>query len=89
MAAIAWDYRNQLTVILNTAKQSGESFIDVESGNLHDRVGGHQNSNHKLAICCDVMRRMMRPGDSILMEPTNGDAGNLRVRYILKGAYNH
>ena len=89
MALIAWDYRNQLTVILNTARHSGKPYIDVESGNLHNRVRGKQNANHKIAVCCDVMRRMMRPGDSILMEPANGDGTDLTIRYILKGNYEH
>jgi hypothetical protein len=32
MTPTAWDLRNKLTVILNTAKHSGEPYVDVESG---------------------------------------------------------
>ncbi len=35
MTPTEWDVRNKLTVILNTAKHSGEPYVDVESSNLH------------------------------------------------------
>ena len=76
MSPTAWDFQNQLMAILNGARQSGQSYIDVESGNLHQRVGGHANSNHKMPVCCEVMRRMMRVGDSVLSETTSGTGRN-------------
>jgi hypothetical protein len=79
MRPTAWDFRNQLSVILNTARHGGESYIDVESDNLHKQVGGHSNSNHRMPICREVMIRMMRRGDSILKE--HGEA--LMIRYVL------
>ena len=63
MRPTAWDFRNKLTVILNVARQKGDAYVDVESGHLHSQVGGYPNSNHRLPICCDVMKKMMRAGD--------------------------
>jgi hypothetical protein len=53
MRPSAWDFRNQLSVILNTARHSGKPNIDVESDNLHKQVGGHSNSNHRMPVYRD------------------------------------
>jgi hypothetical protein len=85
MRPTAWDFRNKLTVILNMARQKGDPYVDVESGHLHNQVGGYPNSNHGLPICCDVMKRMMRAGDSIVAEAPTGHGSTLTIRYFLKG----
>ena len=80
MRPTAWDFRNQLSVILNTARHSGKPYIDVKSNNnLHKQVGRHSNSNHRTPICREVMIRMMRGGDSILKEHDE----SLMIRYVL------
>ena len=80
MRATAWEFRNQLSMILNTARHSGKPYIDVESDNLHKQVGGHSNSNHRMPVCRDVMIRMMRCGDSVLKEHEE----TLMIRYVLE-----
>ena len=82
MTPTAWDFRNKLTVILNTAKHSGKPYVDVESGNLHKELGGDSNSRHRLPIFHEVMTKMMRRGDLILKEPRNSDGATMLVRYF-------
>ena len=82
MQPTAWDFRNQLMAVLNGARQSGEPHIDVESGDLHTQVGEDPNSN-RISVCCEVMRKMMRIGDSIVNEPPSGDGATLMIRYIV------
>ncbi len=82
MPPTAWEFQNHLTAILNAALQNGKSYVDVESGNLHKRVG-IVNSNRELPVCCDVMKRMMRAGDTILNEPPAGHGANLLIRYLV------
>jgi hypothetical protein len=89
MTPTAWDFRNKLTVILNTAEHSGKSYVDVESGNLHAELGGDLNSNHRMPIFHEVMTRMMRPGDLILNETSNGDGASMLVRYILNAKHDN
>ena len=84
MIPTAWDFRNKLTVILNTAKHSGKPYVDVESGNVHKELGGDPNSYHKLPIFHEVMKKMMRPGDSILKEFHNGDGATILVVIFLR-----
>ena len=84
MSPTAWDFQNQLMAILNGARQTGQSYVDVESGNLHQQVGGYANLNHKMPVCCEVMRRMMRVGDSVLSETTSGHNATLTIRYTVE-----
>ena len=84
MSPTAWDFQNQLMAILNGARRSGQPYIDVESGNLHRQVGGFANSNHKMPVCCEVMKRMMRFGDSVLSETTSAQDATLTIRYTVE-----
>ncbi|MGH7827951.1 MAG: HNH endonuclease [Candidatus Binatia bacterium] len=83
MPPTAWDFQNRLTAILNGARRCGVSYVDVESANLHRQVGGHPNSNDRMPVCYEVMRRMMRRGDSVLKEPARGRGATLVIRYIV------
>ena len=84
MSPTAWDFQNQLMAILNGARQSGRSYVDVESGNLHQQVGGYANSNQRMPVCCEVMKRMMRFGDSVLSETASGQDSTLTIRYTVQ-----
>ena len=83
MSASAWDFHNQLTAILNGARKNGKSFIDVTSGHLYKQAGGQAIADPKVPVCCDVMRKMMRAGDSVLKEPARGQVTTLTIRYML------
>jgi hypothetical protein len=63
--------------------------VDVESGNLHKELGGDPNSYHKLPIFHEVMKKMMRSGDSILKESHNGDGATILVGYILNAKHDN
>jgi hypothetical protein len=89
MTPTAWDFRNKLTAILNAAKHSGQAYVDIESDNLHKELGGDVTSHHRMPICCEVMKKMMRPGDSILTETGNGDGATMMIRYSLKTKHNN
>lgn len=81
MPPTAWDFQNRLLAILNGARQTGQPYVDVESGNLHKEVGGYPDPNHRMPVCCEVMRRLMRAGDSVVKEPTSEQAATLIIRY--------
>ncbi len=83
MSASAWEFHNQLTAILNGARKNGKPFVDVTSGHLYKQAGGEAVADPKLPVCCDVMRKMMRAGDSVLKEPARGQATTLTIRYML------
>ena len=77
------DFQNALDDLLRTAQQQGLSQIQVKSGELHRRVGGYPSNNHRMPICCQVMRANMHSGDQILSAPPKGDGATLVIRYRL------
>lgn len=73
-------FRRALRRKLNESKGS---FVNVNSGELHRLVGGYPDRNHKMPICCDVMRKAMQPGDIVLNSPPKGGGATLTIRYVL------
>jgi len=83
MAPTAWEIQNRLAAILNFARQSGKSYIDVESNSLQKQLANAFSSDHSMAVCRDVMIKLMRPGDSILQESPIGKNATLAIRYMV------
>jgi len=79
MQPTAWDFQNQLMAILNAARQSGKPHIDVESNHLSAQMMVHPDST---PLCCEVMLRMMRAGDSIVNELPDGKG--VTIRYVFR-----
>lgn len=61
----------------------GASYIDVNAGELHRRVGGYPAASHVMPTCCGVMRAEMMAGDDVLSEPPKGKGASLAIRYRL------
>jgi hypothetical protein len=76
-------FRVSLLEIFKEAMQSTANFIDINAGQLHRRVGGYPGSNHRMPVCCDVMRKIMQSEDKIIAEPPKGKGATLTVRYII------
>lgn len=83
MPPIAQDFQNELSRLFAAAQQNGQPFIDVKSGDLHRSVGSYPGTNHRMPICCDVMKRNMRNGDQIQQQPRKGKGATLVIRYNL------
>lgn len=77
-------FAHVLKGIIEKAKAEGQDYIDVESGYLHRIVGGYPGRNHKMPLCCRVMRSFMKKNDIILYSPPSGKGATLRIRYNLK-----
>lgn len=54
----AEDFRKALEDCIS---RSEGTSVEIVSGDLHRRVGGYPGSNHRMVICCQVMRKAMRP----------------------------
>jgi hypothetical protein len=81
MPPTAWEIQNRLAAILNFARQSGKSYIDVESNSLQKQLANFSSSDRSVSVCRDVMIKLMRPGDSILRESPVGQT--LAIRYMV------
>ena len=83
MGPVAQDFENQITAIKALTKQRGQLYVDIKSGNLHRQLGGYPSNNHRMPVGCEVMKRMMCPGDLILKTPPSGQGATLVIRYFV------
>jgi hypothetical protein len=79
------DFKLELVRIIYEATQRGDRTVDVTAGELHRRVGEYPGANHRMPVCCEVMRNALIPdyGDSILEEPPSGQGASFKARYVL------
>ncbi len=79
----AEDFKDTLLSMLDSAEKEGMAYRDVRAGDLHKKVGGYPGKNHRMPVCCDVMKKFMQKPDSIIKAPAKGHGANLIIRYKL------
>jgi hypothetical protein len=77
----AGDFRQVLNAKFERCTQAGQDYVDVHAGDLHRQVGNYPGPNHRLAVCCFVMKKEMSHGDEILQTTPSGKGANVVVRY--------
>lgn len=77
------DFRRELMRQLNVASQLSADAIEINSGKLHRSVGGYPGVDHRMPICCDVMKSVAQLGDKTVHEPPKGKGASLTIRYVL------
>jgi hypothetical protein len=93
MAAASWGtkmpnadaFRNELHRMMLEAMKAGKEFAEINSGDLHRRLGDYPGPSHRMPLCCEVMRGALAPdaGDVILRQPSSGQGASLTIRYVL------
>lgn len=81
----AEDFKLELHRVMLEAMREGKGIAEVNAGDLHRRVGDYPGRNHRMPVCCQVMRAAFAPdaGDVILEEPPSGQGASLTIRYVL------
>jgi len=79
----AGEFREQLLEVFRVAEREHQGTVTVAAGHLHHAVGGYPNKTHRMPVCCEVMLRAMRKGDTILYQPLKGKGARLTIRYLL------
>jgi hypothetical protein len=74
-------FRQELLAQMNRAAKGGLIDVLISSGELYRSLGGYPGSMHGMPSCCDAMQAEMKPGDTLLVERTNG--AGMTVRYLL------
>lgn len=79
------DFDVKLNELFKHAQLKKQEFIDVISEDLHRLVGGYpaKEGNHRMPVCCNVMKRLMKIEDQILKETPSGQSSTLKIRYFL------
>ncbi len=77
------DFENKLLEKLREAQEKNQSYVDITSGDVHRSVGGYPGKDHRMPVCCDVMRELMKVKDEIIQQPPSGMGATLVIRYHL------
>jgi hypothetical protein len=80
---VVQDFERELQRRLAQAQESGNPYVDVNSGELHRDVGGYPGRDHRMPICCGAMMSSMKFGDEVLARPPKGRGASLTIRYKL------
>lgn len=79
----AQDFQEELDRTFGKALKKGVSYVTVKAGDLHRQVGNYPGHDHRMPICCSVMRQNMQAGDVILHQPPKSNGATLEIRYTL------
>lgn len=76
-------FQTALRETLKIAANLGFVAVDLNSGNLHRRIGDYPGPDHRMPVCCDAMHDEMKAGDLIVTQPESGKGASLVIRYKL------
>jgi 5-methylcytosine-specific restriction protein A len=74
-------FQRALTTWMANARKAGRASVRINAGALHRIVGGYPGPNHRMPLCCHVMRAQMRTGDRIISHPPKGNGASLTIEY--------
>ena len=81
--ATAKEFRQVLFDAMSQTERKGSAFLEITAGELHQRAGGYPGRNHRMPMCCRVMKTYLSEawGDCLLDESLTGQGPDLRIRY--------
>jgi hypothetical protein len=81
----AVDFKRELFRMMADAQNAGNEFVEINSGELHRRVGGYPGRDARMPNCCQVMKAQLALdyGDAVVDEPPSGQGASLTIRYRL------
>ena len=79
------EFREELFRMMHEAVKHAVTHADINAGELHRRLGDYPGPNHRMPVCCEVMKAEIDKdaGDRILHQPESGQGASLTIRYIL------
>ena len=83
MAPNRQDFERCLNIILDIARSNNLSSIIIEAKQLHKIVGEYPGPNHRMPVCCSVMRATMSESNEELPNKLKKDGASLKIRYHL------
>jgi len=79
------EFREELYRMMHEGFRRGVPHVDINAAELHRRLGAYPGPNHRMPVCCEVMKSAMAEdaGDRILHQPESGQGAILTIRYVL------
>ncbi|MFZ4797364.1 MAG: HNH endonuclease [Bacteroidia bacterium] len=72
-----------IKLLLRVAKSYGRTSIVLNSGKIHQFIGGYPSDNHRMRSCCSAMRSNMKQNDREISAPVKGNGASLEIEYFL------
>jgi 5-methylcytosine-specific restriction protein A len=76
-------FRSALAGIFSGATRACQQSLRLSAGELHRVVGGYPGANHRMPLCCRVMKQAMQAGDEIVDSLSSGQGPTLTIDYRL------
>jgi len=76
-------FRTHIRGLMREAQAAGALFVDINSGQVHRAIGSYPGPDHRMPVCCQVMKTDMQARDTILSSPPKGQGASLTIRYQL------
>ena len=71
------DIRQHILELKKAAKDAGESFIILKSGDIHKEL----NLKNRMPQVCNAMRQSMNEGDIVLHTTPSGNSSTIEIQY--------
>ena len=86
MPPTARDFRYELHSRMLRKHHDGEPYLETTSKHLAKAAGDvYPEPNHRMPVCCAVMKQEIQEGDEIICVPPSGQGATLKIRYKLDG----
>lgn len=77
-------FRAELRAQIELAEKQHHGHIDINSGELHRKLGGYPGPNHSMPTCCRGMWQEHAEGHAYTVSrPPSGADASLTIRYLL------
>lgn len=77
------DFKRELDAQIERAVRQGRPHLEVNAGELHRAVGNYPG-DHRMPLCCGVMRQeALRGRAGTVSETDSGNGAALTIRYKL------
>jgi len=77
------EFRFAIRSQFREAEARGLPYIEINSGQLHRKLGGYPGPKAQMPSCCQAMCNERKAGDEIISRPPRGKGAALTIRYRL------
>lgn len=77
------EFRSAIRLRFCEAEARGLPQIEINSGQLHRKLGGYPGPKAQMPSCCQAMYHEQTVGDEIISQPPKGKGASLTIRYRL------
>ena len=77
------EFRSEIRSQFREAESRSLDHIQINSGQLHRKLGGYPGPKAQMPSCCQAMYHEQNRGDEIISQPLKGYGASLTIRYRL------